>query len=824
MGERGVPIRRHGCFRRSARTGDPARVKQVACGSARVFCTAAPVAHVSCEGMSEVGERHANLMQEAGHRPNLDSCRTGQGLDRPPCERDGPATGGNPDPGRAALRHLELEVELAFALESPEHDRLVQLLHFMLAESATQPLPARGFRREEQHTRSVDIETMDDTAAQPALADADDLRMTRHYGPERGAALADEKRVHRHSGRLVDRQPARTRRHEVESDLGLGIRHSLLGRHPGGNLHLTARREDLSLVGRTACAAVDPHPPRRQHAPGLGPRATERLGDTSIEPASGGGRFDREAHDSHESECRLLSAIVSPMPHPHVQVMDTTLRDGEQTPGIAYLPAEKLQLARLLLSEVGVDRIEIAGTRVSLGEREAARRIARWARREKLLDRLEILGYCDGKASVDWMVDVGVKNMNLLVKGSERHCLKQLGMSPERHRGRVAETIRYARKRRLRVNVYLEDWSSGVQDSFDYVFAMMKELTALPVERVYLADTLGIFSPGDVTRSVDLMVRTWPTTHFEYHGHNDYGLATANCLAAVEAGARGIHTSVNGMGERAGNTKLAEIVAALHDHTEFRTRVDEGHLVSASKLVEAFSGKNVSHNAPIVGADVFTQTAGIHADGDAKGDLYASRLAPGRFGQRRRYALGKLSGKASLDQNLKSLGIELADDARDLVLKRIVELGDKKHTVVPEDLRFVIADVLKTPADQLVRIDSYEVSIASGAIPDATVTLAFRKRQVTAKAKGDGGYDAFMNALKKAAKGFRITVPQLQDFRVRIPPGGRTGALVETVIVWRARGDAETFSTLGVDSDQLAAAVIATEKMLNEVVARRRRR
>ena len=512
------------------------------------------------------------------------------------------------------------------------------------------------------------------------------------------------------------------------------------------------------------------------------------------------------------------------MPHSQIQVMDTTLRDGEQTPGIAYAPAEKLQLARVLLNEVRVDRIEIAGTRVSAGERDAARRIARWAKRARLLDRLEILGYCDGKASVDWMVDVGVKNMNLLVKGSEKHCIEQLGMTPERHRTRVAETIRYARKRRLRVNVYLEDWSSGVGDSFDYVFAMMKELCGLPVERVYLADTLGIFDPSDVTRSVDLMVRTWPDVHFEYHGHNDYGLATANCLAAVEAGARGVHTSVNGMGERAGNTKLAEIVAALHDHTDYRTNVDESHLVSASKIVEAFSGKNIAHNAPIVGADVFTQTAGIHADGDAKGDLYASRLAPGRFGQRRRYALGKLSGKASLDQNLENLGIELPGDARELVLKRIVELGDKKHTVVPEDLRFIIADVLKTPAHQLVRIVSYAVEIGSDTIPEAEVTLAFRKREVSAKAKGDGGYDAFMNALKKAAKGFRITVPRLEDFRVRIPPGGRTGALVETVIVWRARGDAEPFTTLGVDSDQLAAAVIATEKMLNEIVARRRRR
>jgi D-citramalate synthase len=506
-----------------------------------------------------------------------------------------------------------------------------------------------------------------------------------------------------------------------------------------------------------------------------------------------------------------------------VELMDTTLRDGEQTPGVAYTPDEKLQLARMLLSDVGVDRIEIAGTRVSEGEREGARRVARWAARAGVSDRIEVLGYCDGSASVDWTAEVGVRAMNLLVKGSERHCLGQLRMSPGKHRARVEETIRAAKRRRLAVNVYLEDWSSGVRESPDYVFAMMKHLAALPVERVFLADTLGVFTPAEVKRYVELMVASWPDAHFEFHGHNDYGLATANCLAAVEAGARGIHTSVNGMGERAGNSKLAEVVAALHDHTEFRTRVDESRLVAVAKLVETFSGKNVSANAPVVGADVFTQTAGIHADGDAKGDLYATRLAPDRFGQRRRYALGKLSGKASLDQNLRALGIDLPEEHREVVLRRIVELGDKKHQVVPEDLRFLIADVLKTPAEQFVRVESYHVTVGTGALPEADVTLTHRKKRSSAKATGDGGYDAFMNALKKAAARFRIAVPQLEDYRVRIPPGGRTGALVETVITWKGSGEGESFTTLGVDSDQLAAAVIATEKMLNAVAARRKR-
>jgi D-citramalate synthase len=509
--------------------------------------------------------------------------------------------------------------------------------------------------------------------------------------------------------------------------------------------------------------------------------------------------------------------------------MDTTLRDGEQTPNVSYTPAEKLQLARMLLVDLEVDRIEIASTRVSEGELESARAITKWARKARLIQRVEMLGYSDGKKSVDWLCDAGGKVLNLLTKGSERHCVQQLGQTPEQHRERIAETIRYARRKRLTVNVYLEDWSSGVRDSFDYVFALVQLLRELRVARIYLADTLGQFSPDDVTRFVGLMTATWPAVDFEFHGHNDYGLATANCLAAIRAGARGVHTSVNGMGERAGNTCLAEVVAAIHDHSQARTAIRESRLTAISDMVATFSGKELAANTPIVGRDVYTQTAGIHADGDAKGDLYATRLAPTRFGGARRYALGKMSGKASLDHNLAAMGIELPDADRDLVLARIVELGDRKHIVTPEDLPYLIADVLKTPDDQRVQIESYRVDVDSAEPPRARVALAYHGLVEKAEAAGDGGYDAFMNALKKAAKALGIEVPRLEDYRVRIPPGGRTGALVEATVTWQMeatssggrRTPGRTFTTLGVDSDQLAAAIIATEKMLNAVVTRR---
>ena len=507
------------------------------------------------------------------------------------------------------------------------------------------------------------------------------------------------------------------------------------------------------------------------------------------------------------------------MKRPHVEIMDTTLRDGEQTPELAYTPSEKVQIARMLLREVNVDRVEVGQTRVSEGEAEAIRRITSWARRSRLLDRVEILGFVDGNASVDWIVENGGAVLNLLTKGSRRHCEQQLRMTPERHFKAIAETVRYARRREVVVNVFLEDWSNGVRDSFDYVFAHVTNLVGLGVRRILLPDTLGVLDPDDVMRYVGLMVHTWPDAHFDFHGQNDYGLATGNSLAAIEAGARGVHTSVNGLGERAGNTHLAELVAAIHDLTDVRTSVDESKLCVISEVVATFSGKTVSSNTPIVGRDVFTHTAGIHADGDVKGDLYATRLTPKRFRRKRRYALGKLAGKASVDQNLKALGIRLSAKNRDLVLRRIVELGDKKHVVSTSDLPLIIADVLKTPEDQVIRIESFEARSGGGELPTASVRLRTGRRTLEERATGGGGYDAFMKALAKATRKLDLKLPTLVDYKVRIPPGGKHGALVETVITWRKGPRGETFSTLGVDSDQMAAAVIATEKMLNVIAS-----
>jgi len=312
------------------------------------------------------------------------------------------------------------------------------------------------------------------------------------------------------------------------------------------------------------------------------------------------------------------------------------------------------------------------------------------------------------------------------------------------------------------------------------------------------------------------MKQFFPIEKMDFHAHNDYGLATANSLAAVEEGVSCVHCTINGLGERTGNTPLAELVATLNDLSKFKTSVDEKSLVKVSRFAEQISGKKTPSNKPIVGENVFTQTAGIHADGDAKGNLYASNLTPERFGRKREYALGKLSGKASLEQNLKKLKIDLTDEQKKLVLKEIILLGDKKKTITSEDLPFIISDILKTPLNEKVKILECNVSSSLKGKPKAFLKIKIDGVELSEEAQGNGGYDAFMIALKKIALKQKIPLPKLLDYAVTIPPGGKTNALVETTITWGNKDD--EFRTIGVDSDQLMASVKATEKMLNLII------
>ena len=498
------------------------------------------------------------------------------------------------------------------------------------------------------------------------------------------------------------------------------------------------------------------------------------------------------------------------------EILDTTLRDGEQTSGVAFSASEKLSIARRLLEEVGVNRLEIASARVSEGEFKCVQKVCEWAASAGHLDQIEVLGFCDNGASIEWISKAGGKVINLLTKGSEKHCRGQLKKEPAEHWQDVRHNIDIAVKAGLNVNIYLEDWSNGMKDTPEYVFGMVDALRDAPICRFMLPDTLGILAPGQTRAYFLKMVERYPELHFDFHAHNDYDLAVANVLAAASAGCHGIHTTVNGLGERAGNASLSSVIAVLHDMLkDAETSIKEQSINTISRMVESYSGIANAANAPIVGENVFTQTAGVHADGDKKGKLYVNALLPERFGRSREYALGKMSGKANIEQNLKLLGIHLNDEDMRRVTKRINELGDKKELVTIDDLPYIISDVLHhdAPSDS-IKLVSYMVSTAYGLHPQACVKLEVNGEEYEESATGDGMFDAFVRAVRHIYR-LRLsrTFPWLTNYVVTIPPGGRTDALVQTAISWEFNG--KVYRTRGLDADQTEAAIKATIKMLN---------
>ena len=495
--------------------------------------------------------------------------------------------------------------------------------------------------------------------------------------------------------------------------------------------------------------------------------------------------------------------------------MDATLRDGEQTNGVSFLPHEKLVMARKLLSDVNVDRIEIASARVSEGEREAVTKICAYAQKNELLDRVEVLGFVDGGKSIDWIAECGGRVVNLLAKGSLKHCTHQLHKTPEEHISDILHEVEYAASKGISVNLYLEDWSNGMKDSPEYVYQLMDELIAMDIKRFMLPDTLGVMNPLQVIDYFRKMMKRYPDVHFDFHAHNDYDLAVSNSLAAVYSGARGLHVTVNGLGERCGNAPMASVQAILKDQFHAKTNIVESQLNDLSRMVESFSGITVAPNQPIVGENVFTQVAGVHADGDTKDKLYYNELMPERFGRKREYALGKQSGRANIAKNLEELGLELTPEQTRRVTERITELGDKKEIVTQEDLPFIVSDVLKhDSSDDKVKLISYVVSTAYGLRPGANVKVEINGQQYEAAGTGDGQYDAFVKALRYIYKKYLDrTFPILANYQVTIPPGGRTDALVQTVITWNDNG--KMIRTRGLDADQTEAAIKATFKMLN---------
>ena len=501
----------------------------------------------------------------------------------------------------------------------------------------------------------------------------------------------------------------------------------------------------------------------------------------------------------------------------YIEIMDTTLRDGEQTSGVSFSATEKLTISKLLISELSVDRIEIASARVSVGEFRSVKKVCDWARENKCLEKIEVLTFLDDGLSLEWINKAGCKVQNLLTKGSLNHLKNQLNQKPHEHFEKIQKILEKADKNKILTNVYLEDWSNGMKKSKEYVLSLLDFLSKTSVKRVMLPDTLGILTPKKTGDFINEITSKYSKIHFDFHGHNDYDLGVSNTLEAVKNGIKGIHLTINGMGERAGNVALESTVAAINDFIpNIKVNIKEDSLYKVSQLVSTFTGHRIPPNKPIVGSNVFTQTAGIHADGDNKNNLYFNDLLPERFGRKRSYALGKMSGKANVVKNLDELGVTLNEEDLKKVTKKVIQLGDKKQKITTSDLPYIISDVLDSEDKKNdIKIYSYVLTHSKGLKPSTTVSVDFYGEIIEENSSGDGQFDAFFNALRKIFKKKKMNLPKLIDYFVHIPPGSSSDAFCETIITWK--NTSFEFTTRGFDTDQTVSAIKATEKMLNSI-------
>ncbi|NPA23795.1 MAG: 2-isopropylmalate synthase [Crenarchaeota archaeon] len=370
-----------------------------------------------------------------------------------------------------------------------------------------------------------------------------------------------------------------------------------------------------------------------------------------------------------------------------MRILDTTLRDGEQTPGLAFRPDEKLQIA-LLLEELNVDSIEAGFPAVSRGEYEAVKMIARE------VSGSEIVALCRcNRADIDLAVDCDVDAVHLFIATSDIHLKYKLRISREEALRRAIDAVEYAKSHGLVVEFSAED---STRTEWTWLARFFQEIVNAGADRLDIADTVGVMWPSRMQELVRYVLENVRGSYIlSVHCHNDFGMATANSIAAAEAGAGQVHVTVAGLGERAGNAPLEEVVTALQFLLGYRTGIRFEKLKHVCERVLEIAKFEISPNKPIIGINAFSHESGIHVHGIIENPQTYEPIPPELIGAQRRIVIGKHSGKHAVEYVLKSMGITPVPEIVDKILKVIKELGDKgekitENTII-EIIRLVVA-------------------------------------------------------------------------------------------------------------------------------------
>ncbi|MFQ3345531.1 MAG: 2-isopropylmalate synthase [Porticoccaceae bacterium] len=433
-------------------------------------------------------------------------------------------------------------------------------------------------------------------------------------------------------------------------------------------------------------------------------------------------------------------------------IFDTTLRDGEQSPGASMTKDEKLRIAKVL-EKMHVDVIEAGFAVSSQGDFEAVKAIANTVRDSRICSLSRAIAG-DIERAAEALKGANAGRIHTFIATSPIHMKYKLQMEPDQVLEQAVGAVKMARDLIDDVEFSLEDAS---RTDFEFMCRITEAVIAAGAKTINFPDTVGYSDPLEYGSIIHRLLNTVPNADkaiFSVHCHNDLGLAVANSLSAVQNGARQVECTINGLGERAGNASLEEIVMAIRTRKDLfpvETGIDVSHIVPVSRLVSSITGFPVQPNKAIVGANAFAHESGIHQDGILKfRETYEIMRAEDVGWSANKLSLGKLSGRAAFSARLDELGISFSSKADfNEAFVRFKELADKKREIFDEDLQALVSDVQMGTEDDALTLVDLEVLSKSGQLPHSKIVIRYQNQEHSAEASGDGAVDAIFNAIEK---------------------------------------------------------------------------
>lgn len=492
----------------------------------------------------------------------------------------------------------------------------------------------------------------------------------------------------------------------------------------------------------------------------------------------------------------------------YIRIFDTTLRDGEQTPGVSLTPEEKMEIA-LQLDKLGVDVIEAGFPSASMGEKEALRNLVKAGLKAEVCALTRTL-----KRDIDAALKCDIDTIHTFISTSEIQMKYALNMKPEQILEAIIDTVQYVKDHGVICEFSPMD---ATRTKKEFLMKVCKAAEEAGADRVNIPDTVGIMSPRKMEEIIG-KIREAVKIPISVHCHNDLGLAVANSLAGVDGGATQIHVTINGIGERAGNAALEEVVIALHLIYERKTRINTKLLYETSKLVSRLTGVIIQPNKAIVGENAFAHESGIHTRGVVVKPLTFEPISPELVGRRRRLIAGKLAGRHGVKAILSEAGLHPTQSQLREVVNRVKELGDKGKKVTDADLFAIARAVMGKVAEEKI-VDLVDFAVITGirVIPTASIKLVIGDKEYVAAETGVGPVDAAIKAIQKVTDS--LADVRLMEYRLEAITGG-SDAVAEVIIKVEDK-EGNIVSARGAREDIVMASVEAMINGINKILLKR---